>query len=111
MIDIATEKLLAVEDIPHYVPCSLKTGRRISDVTAWRWITRGISGVRLDALRLGKRWFTSQEALGRFGAELAACSRSDTPSSGAADSTSKSNTVANLAHDRAMAELAAQGLV
>jgi hypothetical protein len=44
-----------------------------STVTAWRWVTKGLSlacgrRVRLEATRFGKRWLTSRAALGRFAA-------------------------------------------
>ncbi len=39
--------------------------------TLMRWITRGVKGgggrpIRLEAARIGSRWVTSKEALGRF---------------------------------------------
>ena len=34
--------------------------------TLIRWRTRGLRGVRLEAIRIGGRWFTSREAVVRF---------------------------------------------
>lgn len=47
-------------------------GRKVHTSTLWRWIRKGINGVRLESLRLGGRFCTTQEALRRFGRELAA---------------------------------------
>lgn len=48
-------------------------GRRfkVSHPTVWRWVLRGLPGpdgqrVRLEALRVGRRWMTSLEAAQRF---------------------------------------------
>ena len=46
--------------------------RPIHVSTIIRWITRGIGGERLQAVRLGGRWVTSLEALDRFVARLTA---------------------------------------
>ena len=34
--------------------------------TLHRWMRRGVRGVRLDAYRIGGRWYTTREALERF---------------------------------------------
>lgn len=34
--------------------------------TIYRWATRGVSGVRLESLRVGGRFYTSSEAIDRF---------------------------------------------
>jgi hypothetical protein len=111
VIDISTEQLLTINDVPKHLPPSATSAKAVTPVTIWRWINNGIGGVKLDAIRIGRRWMTSREALGRFGAALAARShsRSDKATSTSADNIP--STVANLTHDRAMAELAAQGLV
>ena len=38
--------------------------------TIWRWHRVGVRGIRLEAVRLGGRYITSQEALDRFAARL-----------------------------------------
>lgn len=38
--------------------------------TVFRWTKKGIRGVRLEATNVGGRWFTSDEAIGRFLARL-----------------------------------------
>lgn len=46
-------------------------GRRPHASTIWRWARKGISGIRLETLRLGGRFVTSLEALERFSITLA----------------------------------------
>jgi hypothetical protein len=76
MLDFTTE-----QPIPLATVCSLYPGRnpgrhpgrkdQLSFSTVWRWVLRGVRGadgevVRLEAARVGGRWFTSREALARF---------------------------------------------
>lgn len=42
------------------------TGRRPDKATLTRWIQRGVGGVRLEAVRLGRIWVTSRQSLTRF---------------------------------------------
>lgn len=44
------------------------TGRRCrpDKATMHRWIHRGVDGIRLEAVRLGRQWFTSRQAITRF---------------------------------------------
>lgn len=41
-------------------------GTPIDRASIYRWITRGYRGVRLPALRVGRRWFSTVEALEWF---------------------------------------------
>ncbi len=70
-------------------------GRRPSVASIWRWATKGIKGVRLATIALGRFRYTTEGALERFVAET---SRLDTAmdrvagrseSTGAADATSE----------------------
>ncbi len=46
-------------------------GKRVSTSSIFRWIIRGKSGIKLEAIRLhGGSWWTSQAALARFAASL-----------------------------------------
>ncbi len=45
------------------------TGRRPDKATIWRWMKRGVGGIRLDAIRLGREILTSKQAITRFIAE------------------------------------------
>lgn len=44
------------------------TGRRVrpDKSTMHRWIHRGVDGIRLEAIRLGREWVTSRQAITRF---------------------------------------------
>lgn len=42
------------------------TGRPVSRVTVWRWIRRGVRGVKLEATRVGGSVLISNTALNRF---------------------------------------------
>ncbi len=43
-----------------------RLGKRISPATLWRWRLKGVNGVRLQCLRLGGSWVTSEAAFGEF---------------------------------------------
>ena len=60
MIDLQTESILAVRDIPEHVP------GRPHIATCWRWIYHGVRGVKLATIVVGGRRFTSKEAIERF---------------------------------------------
>lgn len=47
-----------------------RSGRKISTATLRRRIAKGVSGVRLRAIRDGKQWFTTAEWVRRFQHEL-----------------------------------------
>jgi excisionase family DNA binding protein len=59
MIDIATEKLVTIAQAAERL--------QVSRATVTTWIKRGTNGVRLDAIRFGSNWRTSEEAIQRFG--------------------------------------------
>lgn len=57
------------DDMGGLVPLAdalVAAGVPIAASTASRWITTGCRGVRLDARRIGARWFTSPVAVKRF---------------------------------------------
>ena len=60
MIDIHTESLIPVNEIPSHVP------GRIHLATGWRWIQRGCRGVKLETVLVGGRRYCSREAIHRF---------------------------------------------
>jgi len=41
-------------------------GKRVHISAVYRWVQRGIKGVRLEAIRIGGTTYTSREALQRF---------------------------------------------
>jgi hypothetical protein len=67
MIDLSTERSLTLDEATKPA--------KVSFTTLWRWVVRGIptrdgGRVRLRAMKLGRRWVTSYEALEEFAAAL-----------------------------------------
>ena len=62
MIDLETEHIERIND--------LASENHTHASTLIRWITKGSRGVRLEAIRLGGRWFSSRAALQRFAKAL-----------------------------------------
>ena len=65
MIDMHYEDLIPVREVPAALPLQ-PGGRRIHLATVYRWMSRGVRGVRLEWIRIGGHTFTSREALVRF---------------------------------------------
>lgn len=63
---VELETLLSFKDAAKLLP------RPCHPSTVWRWHRKGVRGIRLEALRLGGFFYTSREALDRFGHALAA---------------------------------------
>jgi len=63
-IDIATEELIPVRDVPSRLPA--KNGKRVHFSAVYRWMKRGVGGVRLEYVSIGGTRYTSVEALQRF---------------------------------------------
>jgi hypothetical protein len=83
MIDILKEKLEPLAMMASRIPPA-RGAKKTALSTILRWIlagTKAPSGetVRLEAIRLGGRWMTSQEALQRFIERLTPEVRSDAP--------------------------------
>lgn len=71
---ILSEKLVSLSQAAARLP-GTRPDRPVHPSTILRWILRGCRGadgrrVRLEGARLGTRWATSVEALGRFVASL-----------------------------------------
>lgn len=58
-------------------------GLRASIWTILRWVRRGVSNRRLEAVKVGGRWFTSELAVRRFLAEAPARTTAPPPDSAA----------------------------
>lgn len=69
MIDIATEHLLAIRDVPLHLPLR-RSGRRVHISAVYRWLQRGTRGVQLESIRIGGTTYTSTEALARWSRQL-----------------------------------------
>lgn len=63
-VDLKTETLLSLTDAAKAVPPV--DGRRPHVSTIWRWINKGLRGVRLESVRVGCRICTTHAALARF---------------------------------------------
>jgi hypothetical protein len=72
------ERLISITAAGKLLP-GMRENAHINSATVWRWIRRGAKStsgevIRLEAVRLGFRWLTSAEAVGRFVADLTAAS-------------------------------------
>lgn len=54
-------------------------GRRPNVATLWRWATRGIRGIRLSTIAMGRFRFTTERALERFITDVSAVERQFCP--------------------------------
>ena len=62
--EILDERPFPLSEIPAHVP--KKRGRKVHRSTGFRWAGRGVRGVRLETVRVGRTQFTSVAALRRF---------------------------------------------
>jgi hypothetical protein len=69
MIDLKTESPLSLAQAARIIPPT-RLDKPVHVSTVVRWILHGVRGVRLEAVRIGGRWITSQESLERFSAAL-----------------------------------------
>src|SRR4030095_8336396 len=60
-IEPASEALRPVNEI-----IKARLGKRISPATLWRWRLKGVNGVRLECLRVGGCWVTTDAAFAEF---------------------------------------------
>lgn len=98
MIDIQNETLVPVSKIPSYFP------GRPHLATCWRFIQKGIRGIRLESVLCGGKRFTSLEALQRF--VEATTASADGASTGKAFTPSAQR----IAHEKACRELDEAGI-
>ncbi len=75
MIDL-NESLLSLPETAKLVP-RRRAGRKVATSTIYRWINRGVAGIRLEALSAGGGLVTSREALDRFFRDVTAARRAD----------------------------------
>ena len=71
---LLSETLLGLPEAARRLPPG-RGGRPVSFSCVLRWITDGVAGpdgrrVKLEGVRVGGRWLTSQEALARFAERL-----------------------------------------
>ncbi len=65
MIEIGNENLIPLREVPRRLP-RRPNGRPLHISAVYRWVQRGVRGVRLEAIRIGGTTYTSVEALQRF---------------------------------------------
>jgi hypothetical protein len=72
--DFATEELLPISEAARIFP--RPGGGHANPATIQRWITEGAEpdGLRLEGCRIGRRFYTSRQAISRFVARLMAAS-------------------------------------
>ena len=71
-IDPVNDELLTVREVGERTRCS--------DEAVRRWMITGVcGGIQLDAIRIGRRLFTSVDALRRFVAQTSGCLEDDVP--------------------------------
>lgn len=64
-IDIQQEQLVSFRELARALP-RRRRDRPLHISTVHRWRSRGLNGVRLEAVRVGGQWNTSWEAFRRF---------------------------------------------
>jgi hypothetical protein len=100
---LLSESLIPVGTLPSILPPS-RSGRPLARAAVWRWLSKGLPGpdgtrVRLEAVRLGRRWMTSRQALARFMARTTRSAGATRPAAASAPAPAKllPFTVATLA--------------
>jgi len=63
-IDIEKEDIVSLAEAAHKLPKI--NGRHPAICTLWRWCRKGLRGVRLEYIRIGRGIATSHQALNRF---------------------------------------------
>ena len=80
MIDVAVEQLVHVRMVPRLLP-PRPNGRRVHISAVYRWMSRGVRGVRLESVKVGGSTYTSVEALQRFADRLSEARPGNVPGS------------------------------
>lgn len=65
MIDLTSETLIPIRDVPDRLP-RRPSGKKLHVSAVYRWLQRGVGGVRLESVKVGGTTYTSAEALARF---------------------------------------------
>jgi len=81
MIDLLTEQVIALNDVPDHIP-PLRGGKPVHPGTVYLWASKGRGGIKLERAYLGGQLVTSLEAIQRFMERLTA--RADGPAVAAA---------------------------
>jgi hypothetical protein len=65
VLEVSLTDLIALTRVPSLLP-KRPDGKRIAPATIWRWVQRGAAGRRLQAVRVGRAWYTTEKWLGEF---------------------------------------------
>ena len=65
MIDIHKETLISISDTPKHLP-RRSSGKTVHISAVYRWISKGVRGIRLESARIAGCTYTSLEALQRW---------------------------------------------
>lgn len=57
-------KHIPIRDLPNHIPRN--RGRKVHIATVYRWMNRGVRGIRLETLLIGGRRYVTEESLERF---------------------------------------------
>jgi len=60
MIDLSSENVFPVNEAPKHI------ASRPSKASVWRWVLRGVGGIKLESILIGGRRLTSSESIQRF---------------------------------------------
>ena len=72
-LDLTVEQLIPLKEVPKLLP--RRRGKKVHYITVYRWTSKGTKNGTLESVKLGRRLYTSMEALQRF---LASSNRSTT---------------------------------
>ena len=64
-VNLFSDHLLTLQGAAKELP-RLSRGRKVHLSTLYRWVRRGVGGVKLEAVKVGRGLVTSREALQRF---------------------------------------------
>ncbi len=64
-LNLLTEDVITITEARNFLP-DVQGQKRPHVSTVWRWTLRGISGVKLETVKIGSRIVTSKQALTRF---------------------------------------------
>lgn len=77
-IDLEREELIRLNsELPKRI-ARLKGGRAVAQSTIYRWARKGLKGLRLPTVQVGRELFTSAEAVGWWCSQLARVERGST---------------------------------
>lgn len=75
VIDLERDRLLSLSEAAKVIPAV--EGRKPHASTLWRWMRKGLKGIKLDFVRVGHRICTTPEAIARFMERLAEADADD----------------------------------